>query len=82
VSGLAALCISLLSATNSQDRWISSRATQQQLEAEQFLYLQSAGNYSALDEAAKVRLFSERIAEIWSNAQESWAKGVSRISNQ
>src|SRR6185312_14967568 len=57
VSGLSALCTTLLSANNSQERWVHSRGVQQQLEAERFLYLQHAGSYATLDEEANVRLF-------------------------
>jgi hypothetical protein len=34
VSGLSALCTTLLSATNSQERWVHSRGVEQQLKAE------------------------------------------------
>ncbi len=40
LGGLSALSTTLLSATNSQERWVRSRGVQQQLEAEKFLYLQ------------------------------------------
>lgn len=43
ISGIAALCTTLLSTTNSQERWVHSRGVQQELEAESFLYLQKAG---------------------------------------
>src|SRR5437868_3684764 len=43
VSGLSALCTTLLSATNSQERWVHSRGVQQQLEAERFLYVHVNG---------------------------------------
>src|SRR6266702_1363544 len=36
VSVLSALCTTLLSATNSQERWIHSRGVEQQLKAEKF----------------------------------------------
>jgi hypothetical protein len=80
VSGLSALCTTLLSASNSQERWVHSRGVQQQLEAERFLYLQQAGAYATLDEEASVRLFSERVVAIWSSAQQGWAQGVAKVS--
>jgi len=80
VSGLSALCTTLLSANNSQERWVHSRGIQQQLEAERFLYLQQAGGYAALDEEANIRLFSERVVAIWSEAQQGWAQGVAKVS--
>jgi hypothetical protein len=80
VSGLSALCTTLLSANNSQERWVHSRGVQQQLEAERFLYLQQAGDYATRDEEASVRLFSERVVAIWSEAQQGWAQGVAKVS--
>ena len=80
VSGLSALCTTLLSANNSQERWVHSRGVQQQLEAERFLYLQRAGAYATPDEEANVRLFSERVAAIWAEAQQGWAQGVAKVS--
>jgi hypothetical protein len=80
VSGLSALCTTLLSANNSQERWVHSRGIQQQLEAERFLYLQQAGGYATPDEEANVRLFSERVVAIWSEAQQGWAQGVAKVS--
>lgn len=80
VSGLSALCTTLLSANNSQERWVHSRGVQQQLEAERFLYMQQAGDYATLDEEANVRLFSERVVVIWSEAQQGWAQGVAKVS--
>jgi len=80
VSGLSALCTTLLSANNSQERWVHSRGVQQQLEAERFLYLQQASGYATLDKEANVRLFSERVVTIWSEAQQGWAQGVAKVS--
>jgi Protein of unknown function (DUF4231) len=79
-SGLSALSTTLLSTTNSQERWVHSRGVQQELEAERFLYSQHAGRYTGLDEKAKVQLFSERLVEIWSEGHQKWAQSVSRVS--
>ncbi len=80
VSGLSALCTTLLSANNSQERWVHSRGVQQLLEAERFLYIQQAGGYATPDEEANIRLFSERVVAIWSEAQQGWAQGVAKVS--
>jgi hypothetical protein len=82
ISGLSALCTTLLSTTNSQERWVHSRGVQQALEAESFLYLQKAGPYAALDEEGKLRCFVERIVEIWSNAQQEWAQSITKIARE
>lgn len=82
VSGFSALCTTLLSATNSQERWVHSRGVQQQLEVERFLYMQQADGYATSDEDANVRLFSERVVAIWSKAQHGWAQSITKVSHE
>lgn len=82
ISGLAALCTTLLSTTNSQERWVHSRGVQQELEAEHFLYIQKAGPYASLDEEGRLRLFSERIIAIWSEGQQGWAQSITKITHE
>ncbi len=82
LSGLAALCTTLLSTTNSQERWVQSRGVQQQFEAERFLYLQQASRYATLDQEASARLFSERLMEIWSEGHHGWAQSIVRVVNE
>src|SRR2546429_9163427 len=57
VSGVSAFFAVLVSTSSAQELWILSRGIQRQFTAEKFLYLQSAGSYSKLDEEAKVRRF-------------------------
>jgi hypothetical protein len=82
LSALTALSTTLLSATNSQERWVHSRGVEQQLEVEKFLYSQHAGKYATSDEEASVRLFSERLVEIWTVGQQGWAQSVMKVSNE
>lgn len=79
ISGFSALCTTMLSATNSQERWTHSRGVEQQLDAERFLYLQRASRYATSDEEANVRLFSERLADIWSEGHQGWARSVNKV---
>jgi hypothetical protein len=81
-SGLTALATTLLGATNAQEIWVRSRATEQQLTAEKFLYLQAAGPYSKSDPDANARLFSERIVEIWEAGHQEWGQVAGRASGQ
>ncbi|HKV58089.1 MAG TPA: DUF4231 domain-containing protein [Ktedonobacteraceae bacterium] len=81
-TGLSALSTTLLSATNSQERWVHSRGVQRELESERFLFVQQAGRYTAPDEGANVRLFSERLVEIWSEGHEGWARSVTNASHE
>jgi hypothetical protein len=70
VSGVATLFTTLLGQTNAQKIWMRSRGVQQKLQAEKFLYLQSAGDYSAmLNEEDQIRYFSKRVMDIWSEGQ-------------
>ena len=80
VSGISALCTTLLSATNSQERWVHSRGVEQQLKAEKFLYLQQADSYATSDEETNARLFSARVVAIWSEAQHGWAQSITKVS--
>lgn len=77
VSGLASLCTTWLNTSNASEFWMRSRDTQQQLEAEKFLFSQNAGPYSKLDEEDKLRLFSERIVEMWSTGHMRWNQSLS-----
>jgi hypothetical protein len=65
----SALTTALLGSTNSQERWVNSRGVQQQLEAEKFLFQQRAGRYATSNEEQNIRMFSERLVEIWSDAR-------------
>ncbi len=80
LSGLSALCTTLLSTTNSQERWVHSRGVQQQFEAEKFLFLQQASRYATSDQEANGRLFSERLMEIWSEGHQGWAQSITRVT--
>ena len=82
VSGLTVLATALLGATNAQEIWVRSCNAEQQLTTEKFLYLQAAGRYSNLDPQASVRLFSERIVEIWSGGHEAWEQIAAQVTGQ
>ncbi|MBD2102838.1 DUF4231 domain-containing protein [Leptolyngbya sp. FACHB-261] len=78
LSGLATLATTFLSQTNSQKMWVHSRSVAQRLQVEKFLYLQESGEYESLsNEDQRLKLFSKRVMNIWSEAQESWSQNVS-----
>lgn len=78
VSGLTALSTTFLTQTNAQRIWIHSRGVSQRFQAEQFLYLQGSGVYGKVrDDSERLKLFSNRIMTIWSQAQEGWSQHVS-----
>lgn len=72
VSGAAALCTALLTASRPQEVWLQSRGTQQQLTAERFLFEQAAGDYTTNDDVARVRLFADRIIGVWAAGHTLW----------
>ncbi len=82
ITGLAAPSTTFLTVTNAQELWVHSRTVQQQLTAEKFLFEQRAGDYAKLDEEAKVRLFAERIIDIWKRGHETWEQTTSETSTQ
>lgn len=78
ISGLATLSTTLLSQTNSQKMWVQSRNISQEFQTNLFLYLQGTGEYSELkDDSDRLKLFSKRLMEIWSQAQETWSQQAS-----
>lgn len=78
VSGLAAFCTTMVHATNAQELWLRSRTMTQRLAAERFLFLQGAGAYLEQDENGSVKLFSNRLMEIWEGGHEEWAKAIEK----
>lgn len=78
VSGLATLSTTLLSQTNTQKMWVQSRNISQQLQTQLFLYLQCSGDYATIqDDSERLKLFSKRLMEVWSQAQENWSQQAS-----
>lgn len=78
ISGLATLSTTLLSQTNSQRMWVQSRNISQQFQMELFLYLQGTKGYAKiLDESECLQLFSQRLMDIWTEAQERWSQYAS-----
>ena len=82
VSGAAALCTALLTATRPQEIWLQSRGTQQRLTAERFLFRQCAGPYAVDDADARVRLFAEQVMVIWNAGHTRWEHGRHDAANQ
>ena len=76
ISGLAAFCTTMVHATNSQELWLRSRSMTQRLNTERFLFLQGAGIYAEREETEAVKLFSNRLMEIWAGGHEQWEKAV------
>lgn len=78
ISGLATLSTTFLSQTNAQKMWINSRNISQQFQTQLFLYLQCSGDYANLgDDSERLKLFSKRLMEVWSQAQENWSQQAS-----
>lgn len=78
VSGLATLSTTLLSQTNTQKMWVQSRNISQQFQIQLFLYLQCSGDYANVeDDSERLKLFSKRLMEVWSQAQENWSQQAS-----
>jgi hypothetical protein len=82
LSAIAALCAALITALRPQEVWLQSRSTQQQLQAERFLFLQGARDYSQPAGDDRVKLFAERITEIWSAGHARWEQGRQQAATQ
>ena len=82
VSGVAALCTALLTASRPQEVWLLSRSTAQQLTAERFLFEQGAGDYTIENEAGRVRLFADRMIAVWNAGHTRWEQSRQDATNQ
>jgi hypothetical protein len=76
-SVFAALTTTLLSQNTSQKTWVNARNVQQKLQTEKFLYMQGAGSYFQVDEEEKIRQFSDRVMEVWSEGHQNWGHSAS-----
>ena len=74
VSGLATLSTTFLTQSNNQSMWIQSRNISQKFQTEMFLYIQCSGEYTDKEEPQRLQLFSKRLIEIWSLAQDNWSQ--------
>jgi hypothetical protein len=76
VSAGATVAVAFLGASSAQRIWINSRTTGQQLQAEQFLFNQKAGMYYKVSNEKRLRLFSERMIQIWNEGHGKWEQTV------
>ena len=74
VSGLAAFCTIMVHATNAQELWLRARSMTHRLNTERFLFMQGAGIYSEQEETDSVKLFSNRLMDIWAGGHEQWER--------
>ena len=76
VSAGATVAVAFLGASSAQRIWINSRTTGQQLQAEKFLVNQQAGQYFNIPKEECLRMFSERIIQIWNEGHGKWEQTV------
>ncbi len=76
VSAGATVAVAFLGASSAQRIWINSRTTGQQLQAEQFIFNLQAGSYYNVSKEESLRLFSERMIQIWNEGHGKWEQTV------
>ena len=76
VSAGATVAVAFLGASSAQRIWINSRTTGQQLQAEKFLLNQQAGRYFNIPKEESIRLFSERMIQLWNEGHGKWEQTV------
>ena len=76
VSACATVAVAFLGASSAQKIWINSRTTQQHLQTEQFLFNQQAGRYFNISKEESIRIFSERMIQIWNQGHGKWEQPV------
>ena len=67
LGGIVIVITGMIQLKKYQENWIQYRTTEEILKKEKFLYLNSAGEYSNLDEEEKHQLLVERIESVISN---------------
>jgi hypothetical protein len=76
VSAGATVAVAFLGASSPQKTWINSRNTGQQLQAEKFLFNQQVGRYQSIEDEESIRIFSERLMQIWNEGHGKWEQTV------
>ncbi|MDZ4749811.1 MAG: DUF4231 domain-containing protein [Saprospiraceae bacterium] len=76
ISAAATITVAMLGASSAQRLWINSRTTGQQLQVKKFLFNQQAGKYYNLSNEDRVRIFSERMIQIWNEGHGKWEQTV------
>jgi len=76
VSAAATVAVAFLGASSAQKIWINSRTTGQCLQAEKFLFNQQTEKYHNLSKEESIRLFSERMIQIWNEGHSKWEQTV------
>ena len=76
ISSAATVAVAFLGASSAQRIWIHSKTTGQQLQMESFLFNQQAGQYHKMPSEESIRLFSERLMQIWNEGHGKWEQTV------
>lgn len=76
VSAGATVAVAFLGVSSAQRIWINSRTTGHQLQAEKFLFNQQAGRYYNISAEESLRIFSERMIQIWNEGHGKWEQTV------
>jgi hypothetical protein len=72
----ATVAVAFLGASSAQRIWINSRTTGQQLQAEKFLFNQQAGRNYDIPKEDSLRIFSERMIQVWNEGHGKWEQTV------
>lgn len=75
-SAFATVAVAFLGVSGAQKIWINSRSTQQHFQTEHFLFNQQAGRYHNLSKEVAVKIFSERLVELWDQGHQTWQQNV------
>ena len=76
ISAVATVAVAFLGASSAQRIWIHSKTTGQQLQTERFLFNQEVGKYHGIPGEESIRIFSERLMQIWNEGHGKWEQTV------
>jgi hypothetical protein len=72
----ATVAVAFLGASGVQKIWVHSRTTQKNLQTEEFLFNQQAGRYSNIPDETAIKIFSERLVQLWNEGHQQWEQHV------
>ncbi|CAN5328643.1 hypothetical protein BH23BAC1_BH23BAC1_43760 [soil metagenome] len=76
VSAFSTVMVAFLGISSAQRIWINSRTTRQHFQREWFLFNQQTDQYHNLEKEERIRLFSERMIQIWNEGHGKWEQTV------
>lgn len=76
ISAGPTVTVAFLGASGVKKIWINSRTTEKHFTTEHFLFNQQAVKYHNISKEEAIRIFSERLVELWNQGHNKWEQNV------